>query len=67
MLFLDYRKEGYGMNGFDEPTHLLFLKEDLKVYTYTDLEISLYGRVQINIILWKFRILNTNNSQVIYP
>ena len=38
------------MNGFNGPRHLLFLKEDLKVYTYADLKICLYGRVQINII-----------------
>ena len=46
------------MNGFNGPRHLLFLKEDLKVCTYADLKISLYGRVQVNIILKKFRILD---------
>ena len=38
------------MNGFNGPKQLLFLKEDLKVYTYADLKISLYGHVQVNII-----------------
>ena len=39
------------MNGFNPDTQTVFLKEDLKVYTYADLKISLYGRVQVNIIL----------------
>ena len=55
------------MNGLNGPRHLLFWKEDLKVYTYADLKIFLYGRVQVNIILWKFSILNPKNSRVIYP
>ena len=39
------------MNRFNRPRHLLFLKEDLKVYIYADLKIFLYGHVQVNIIL----------------
>ena len=54
------------MNGFNGPRHLLFLKEDLNVYTYADLKTSLYGHVQVNIIPSKFHILNPkNNSRIL--
>ena len=39
------------MDLIDPDTQTVFLKEDLKVYTYADLKISLSGRVQVNIIL----------------
>ena len=55
------------MNGFNGPRHLLFLKEDLNVYTYADLKTSLYGHVQVNIRPSKFHILNPKNSRVIHP
>ena len=44
------------MNGLNGLRHLLFLKKYLKVYTYEDLKISLYGCVQVNIVL-EFLIL----------
>ena len=36
------------------------------MYTNADLKISLYVPVHIEIIPWKFRILNPSNSRVIY-
>ena len=36
-------------------------------YTNADLKISLYVRVHIKLVLWKFHILNPKNSQAICP
>ena len=51
LLFLYHRKKGCGIDGFNGPRHLLFLKEYLKVYSYTAFKISQCGRVQVNVIL----------------
>ena len=48
-------------------TKTLSLKAIIKRYPNVDLKISLYVRVYIKTIPWKFRILNPKSSRVIYP
>ena len=51
-----YRKTGSCLGG----------NEMTQRYTNADLKISLYVRVHIKLIPWKFRLLNPENSEVIY-